>query len=511
MPGFFTKLRDPQVTIASLLELLERQVGFDVAQVDGQVNTFQTFTAARRALKPFIVGMIPPDTPVNFVPIKRDLQQVSAIQGGVATAVAENALAPGEAPPTAASGKSNVDNLPPSFYVKLIEVAKNINATPEGLLAVLYSESGLNPAANNPLGAKGIQQMIESSAHLCGITKEQWQTYDTWTAEHQLTTVETQYKNTGRGRDLSNPSSLYLLNAGQSPNTSNPNRVVFAGDSVEYQHNKFFDFDKDGNITVKDFNSRIEEVMRDPEYQKALAALRSAEQNAAQAAPQGLADPVSADPAQSAVMAYGNVTDPTDPLKDGLGRNISVDPDRLEVANRQTEALRRQIEVIRAIPPLVMLVNPSSFERNYEQSADSSVKARKGNITHTWIERPMTVSCAGNTAGQYVVAPDGSGGLTGALRIHSLSYMNLLSLLMLYKSNGVIFAGSEAERGIPIVAFSLFIYYDNHLYIGSFDDFTVNDGADKPFRLGYNFKFTSRYDMECPNPAFDRILGNATT
>lgn len=498
--------------IRDFLDQVQMPDGFDLAGFGNQANFLHSYTGARRALKPFIVGLIPPDVPVNFFPIQRDQQSVMALEGGTATAAANNAEKTPKGPEqTAVSGQSNVDNLTPAFYQKLVQVAANINATPEGLLAVLYSESGLNPAATNPLGAKGLQQMIKSSSRLCGITPQQWETYEQWTAEEQLTTVETMYKNIGRGRDLRNPASLYLLNAGQSPNAGNPGRVVFAGGSIEYQHNRFFDRDNSGDITVQDFILRIEEVTRDPEYQKAKSALQAAQDQASQASPTGVADAAAADPEQGAVMAYGNVTDPNDPLRDNLGRNISVDPDRIEVAAKQTEDLRRQIEVLKATPPLMMLVNPSSFERNYENSVDSSVKARRGNVVHSWIERPMSISCSGTTAAQYVVGPDGSGGLTGTLRTHSISYFNLLSLIAIYKTNGVIYNGVAAERGIPVVAFSIFIYYDHHVYIGSFDDFSVNDGADKPHNLGYSFKFTSRYDMDAGNPGFDRILGSGGT
>ena len=67
---------------------------------------------------------------------------------------------------------------------------------------------------------------------------------------------------------------------------------------------------------------------------------------------------------------------------------------------------------------------------------------------------------------------------------------------MIYKNNGVIFAGGASQPGIPILACSIYIYYDNHVYIGSFNDFSIDDDASKPFNMGYSFSFDVRYDLD---------------
>lgn len=185
-----------------------------------------------------------------------------------------------------------------------------------------------------------------------------------------------------------------------------------------------------------------------------------------------------------------------DPIGDRMGRNIGVDEDRLRIVAMQTEALRAQIELITATPPLIMLINPKAFTRSYENAVDASPKTRHGHVVHAWLERPMKISCTGDTAGQYAVDGEGAGGLTNMNRVHSISYGNLLSLVNIYKNNGIVYSGPEmgGEKGIPIVPFTIFIYYDNHVYLGSFDDFTVDDTSDKPYNMAYNFSFTVRYD-----------------
>jgi hypothetical protein len=201
-----------------------------------------------------------------------------------------------------------------------------------------------------------------------------------------------------------------------------------------------------------------------------------------------------------AIMAYSGTTrlESQDPNTTRLKKNIRAADDlRQRDAKKQTDALRAQIQAINNTPPLALAINPQSFDRSYEQAVDSP-KGRVGHIVHSWLERPMKISSSGVSAGQYVLDGVGGGGLTAERRVHTISYQNLMSLVLMYKNNGVIFAGIEAgsERGIPIVACSLYIYYDNHIYIGSFDDFGIDDRANKPFNMGYSFKFNVRYDLD---------------
>lgn len=200
------------------------------------------------------------------------------------------------------------------------------------------------------------------------------------------------------------------------------------------------------------------------------------------------------------IMGYGQSTtrNEDDPLKNALGRNIRADSSRRDVVDRQIKELNRQLQSIRSTPPLIMMVNPSEFTRNFEHNIDS-VKVRRGHQTHMWLEKPITISCKGQTAAQYVVNSSLSGGLTSVNRTSSISYRNFLSLITLYRNNGHVYAGSASgvgNDGLMLIPLSVYIYYDGHIYVGSFDDFSVTDDATKPYNMSYSFKFTVRYEFD---------------
>lgn len=206
-------------------------------------------------------------------------------------------------------------------------------------------------------------------------------------------------------------------------------------------------------------------------------------------------------------MMTGNISspEPDDPLL-LVGRNLVLSDKRRDVVNKQLEELNNQIDAANSISSLLMLVNPQDFTRSYEHQIDTP-KGRRGQIVHMWLEKPLSISGKGTTAAQYAFSPDGGGGLTNVHRVHSLSYANLMSLVMTYRNNGHLFTqavtGDDQNFGIPVISMSVYIYYDGHIYIGSFDDFSITDDAEKPYSLSYSWKFTARY-------YFDVLSGDQT-
>lgn len=207
-------------------------------------------------------------------------------------------------------------------------------------------------------------------------------------------------------------------------------------------------------------------------------------------------------------MAYGVSTTIDDPLQKAYGRNIAADESRATIALVVTAEINAQIQRMANTPALGLIVNPREFRRGHENIVDFGTKGRTGHIVHTWLEHPIKISASGITAAQYAMDAELNGGLTNLNRVHSLSYMNLMSLVLMYKNNGMVYGSvGQYDQGVAILPAAVFIYYDDHVYIGSFDDFSITDSGDKPHNLEYSFKFNVRYDA--PVVGMDTYIGGS--
>jgi hypothetical protein len=87
-------------------------------------------------------------------------------------------------------------------------------------------------------------------------------------------------------------------------------------------------------------------------------------------------------------------------------------------------------------------------------------------------------------------------------RNFSKGYQNFLSLYLLYRNNAGLYLpdlGVEKRLNLSVVG-TVYIYYDNILYLGSFDSFNVTEDDTKPFTLDYTFEFTVRATFLLDNP-----------
>lgn len=525
-----SKINFPAPTVLAALDALERQLTLEYSDAEGDDGTrFGTLTASRRNTKPFVVGFIPPDNAVNFIPIERNPVEVGTI-GGVT----------GNAEPTAGAGAGQ---LGPNFWTNYVHMCNRLGIDPKELAKVFNTESGFKPEATNiqngKVVAQGISQFIKSTAIKLGeVPPEQWETFNELSGEEQLPFIEAYLRKTGFAR-FKTAGQMYGTHFGGYPlpavsgypggrgymseakygslteaekaavDQATGGRTAFMFKA--YVQNPAIDTDGDGVASSADLERRMDSTPLQFNIAKNVEAAQAAVQSGAPDLPPGSAQQQAAaaveDGVDRAIMAFGVDLEGDDPLGRELGRNIRIaDSERLLASALQTGALRRQIDLVQAMPALVLLINPKTFSRGYEASSDTSVKGRYGQIVHTWLERPFSLESDGVTAGQYAVDAEGAGGLTNLNRIHTLSYANLLSLVGIYKNNGVLFSGTEADKGIPVLGMSVFIYYDEHIYIGSFDSFSIEDAAEKPYNMSYDFKFTVRYDLPTEGAVLDRLV-----
>ena len=162
-------------------------------------------------------------------------------------------------------------------------------------------------------------------------------------------------------------------------------------------------------------------------------------------------------------------------------------------------------------PPLRLLVNPQSFRVSAEKIIADGNWGRNGPIIEHWGEQQDKIEASGKVAGFYALDtvgnsdgsanPGTSPGLGRTARQFSQSYQNLLSLWLLYKNNGGVWlddaqfsppqANSSKRTNLSVVG-SIYLYYDDILYVGSFDSFNLVESETTPFSLEYNFTFSVR-------------------
>lgn len=175
----------------------------------------------------------------------------------------------------------------------------------------------------------------------------------------------------------------------------------------------------------------------------------------------------------------------------------------------QQRAMQRALQItldqMAATPPLRMLINPASFKVAEEKVISEGNWGRNGMVVEHWGEAQPKISASGKVAGFFAMdaagttlgSPGNSPGLTRMARNFSAGYQNFLSLYLLYRNNGAAWLNDFADPAVSkpnnlTVVGSIYIYYDNTLYIGSFDSFNVSEAEDKPFSLEYDFEFTVR-------------------
>jgi len=178
---------------------------------------------------------------------------------------------------------------------------------------------------------------------------------------------------------------------------------------------------------------------------------------------------------------------------------------------------RAELERMKNTPPLRMLIAPQKFSVSDEKIVADGNYGRYGPIVEHWGDNQGKIEASGKIAGFYAVdkygGPQynasvanlgytettglGGPGLSRTIRNFSQSYQNFMSLWLLYRNNGGLwlefesFSTSQKYQNLSAVG-SIWIYYDNIIYFGSFDSFSITETDTAPFTLEYNFSFTVR-------------------
>ncbi len=184
----------------------------------------------------------------------------------------------------------------------------------------------------------------------------------------------------------------------------------------------------------------------------------------------------------------------------------------------QIKVIQDAVEAMANTPPLRLMVNPQSFSTKGEKIVSDSGWSRNGaTIVEHWGNGQEKISASGKVAGFYAADLFNSTGpgLTRMARNASQSWQNFQSLQLFYANNGGVHTtdatSSTLERNLTMVG-SIYVYYDNILYIGAFDSFTVTENDTSPHTVDYSFEFTVRaaFLLDSPNPNNGQgVLGSA--
>jgi hypothetical protein len=202
-------------------------------------------------------------------------------------------------------------NLGSNFYSKLVEIASETGMKPEDILAIMVSESGINPQAHNPNGgATGLVQFMPGTLKNLGFGGNT-QEFSQLSGEQQLPYVqkliETQMKFNGgpftsgaqyyvsvfwpvglklpgvRRGDPQTPIVEENPAIEQDPQTGREYSKKYYDlgikidprfESLAYKENPLFHGSTPGAITYGDMMNQVEKNKRNPTYEKALVAMR---------------------------------------------------------------------------------------------------------------------------------------------------------------------------------------------------------------------------------------------
>ena len=134
-----------------------------------------------------------------------------------------------------------------------------------------------------------------------------------------------------------------------------------------------------------------------------------------------------------------------------------------------------------------LLINPDSWNQSKTQASQANY-TRQGWVVQLWGPNQDTISSTGKTAAM-MTNPTGLDNLNAEM---SFAYLNFLSLVAAYRSNGYIFedftATNDLTRCIKMV-YGVEIEYDNQILLGHFNNFTLDEDSEHPFVFNYNFEF----------------------
>lgn len=168
-----------------------------------------------------------------------------------------------------------------------------------------------------------------------------------------------------------------------------------------------------------------------------------------------------------------------------------------------------QLERILNMAPLTLLINPESFQLQYQKIQQYNERTRTGIVFQTYGEEQPKMTFSGRIGafyagqGQYDPVAQTTTVPTGvqfASKRDSASFQQLMSLLAFYKNNGYIFDILGQSYAHPLIGVVV-IDYDQFTYVGNFNSFNWGyEEAQHGGGIAFDLDFTvvQMYDRHQP-------------
>ena len=159
-----------------------------------------------------------------------------------------------------------------------------------------------------------------------------------------------------------------------------------------------------------------------------------------------------------------------------------------------------ELDIVESPPSLILLINPINLDVKFtpkvvEERVRWMSRSKSPYVLQAHHDELDVLSMGGTSALFYT-----NQGLTSQDRQQSVGYENIERLVAIYRNNGMNFNRKPNSRGMSVIdsVGRVVITYDEFIYRGSFDSFSLTETAEKPFNLEFSFDFrvTETYNIQ---------------
>lgn len=152
-----------------------------------------------------------------------------------------------------------------------------------------------------------------------------------------------------------------------------------------------------------------------------------------------------------------------------------------------------QAHALATLPPIVFMINPSTFEVSYNGIMAFQEQTRYGFVFQRFGEELPTISFSTPIGAYMAGRSDGKVGTSGlhlTSKKDSAAYRHLMAILAVYRNNSVIVDRIGRSRAFHAVGRQR-IYFDGQVWEGRIESMSFSEEADKPHGgISFDMSFT---------------------